>query len=110
MSASHLPDAHVLSVTEAAAKGVPALLRQAERGEGVVVARRGVPVACLVSMDRLREMDDLEADLRDTALVLARMLGDTGTRLELDDAITALGFDRSDLERELAAQIATDVE
>lgn len=104
------PGAHVLSVTEAAAKGVPALLRQAERGEGVVVARHGVPVACLVSIDRLRELDDLEADLRDTALVLARMLGDTGAPIDLDDAIAALGFDRSDLERELASEIAADVE
>jgi hypothetical protein len=64
-------------VTEAAAKGVPALLRQAERGEGVVVAR---------------------------------MLGDTGARVDLDDAIAALGFDRADLERELGSEIAADTE
>ena len=100
------PDAETLSVTEAASRGVPALVRQAESGRGVVVARRGEPVACLVSMARLRELNDLEADLRDVALVLARMADDDGSRTSLDDAITALGFDREVLERELADDLA----
>jgi hypothetical protein len=57
-------------------------------------------------MARLRGLDELEADLRDIALVLARMAGDDGRLTSLDDAIAGLGFDRSALERELDDDLA----
>lgn len=48
----------------------------------------------------------VEADLRDLALVLARTATDDGRRTSLDDAIAAFGFDRSELERQLDADLA----
>lgn len=97
---------HVVSVTEAAKRGVAGLVKDVERGEDVVVARRGAPVAALVSMRRLAELDRLEADLRETALILARAATDTGRRTDLDDAIAAFGYDRAELEAELDADLA----
>lgn len=39
-------------------------------------------------------------------LVLARELSDTGNRTDLDDVIAAFGFDRTELEDELDADMA----
>jgi hypothetical protein len=39
-------------------------------------------------------------------LLLARVATDTGVRTDLDDAISAFGFDRSELEAELDADLA----
>lgn len=103
-----LADAHTertLSVTAAAVRGVPGLVKDAERGEDIIVERRGHPVAAVVSIEHLEEMRRLRADLVGAALVLARELTDTGHRTDLDDAISAFGLDRADLEAELAADI-----
>jgi prevent-host-death family protein len=97
---------HVVSVTEAAGRGVPGLVKDAERGEDVVVARRGRAVAAVVSMRRLEQLRTLEEDLRYIGLVLTRATTDTGTRFGLDDAIAAFGFDRTELEAELDADLA----
>jgi prevent-host-death family protein len=97
---------HVVSVTEATKRGVAGLVKDVEHGEDVVVARRGAAVAAVVSMRRLDELNRLEADLRETALILARAATDTGRRTDLDDAITAFGFDRGELESELEADLA----
>jgi prevent-host-death family protein len=97
---------HVVSVTEAASRGVPGLVKDAESGQDVVVARHGRPVAAVVSMRRLEQMQTLEQDLRDVALVLTRAATDTGARVGLDEAITAFGFDRAELEAELDADLA----
>lgn len=100
--------AHTLSVTEAAALGVAGLVRDAEQGSDVVVSRRGKPVACVVSMQRVEQLRELETELRDIALVLARAATDTGRRVSLDDAIEAFGFNRAELEAELGAEPASD--
>ena len=101
--------AHTLSVTEAAARGVAGLVRDAELGDDVVVARRGKPVACVVSMQRMGQLRELETELRDIALVLTRAATDTGRRISLDDAIEAFGFSRAtELEAELDAEPAPD--
>lgn len=97
---------HVVSVTEAARRGVPGLVKDAQHGSEVVVERRGRAVAAVVSMRRLNELQALEADLRDAALVLARTATDRADRTSLDDAITAFGFDRAELESELDADLA----
>lgn len=94
-----------LSVTEAAAKGVPGLVRSAEHGEDVVVERHGKAVAAVVSIAHLKSLRRLEDDLRDAVLVLARTATDAGARTELDSAIAALGLDREDLEVELQADL-----
>lgn len=97
---------HTLSVTEAAAAGVPSLVRDAENGGDVIVARRGHPVAALVSMRRLDQLRVLEADLRDLALVLTRASTDTGARTGVDEVIGGFGYDRSELEAELRRDLA----
>jgi prevent-host-death family protein len=85
---------------------VPGLVNDAERGEDVVVARRGRAVAAVVSMRRLEQLRTLEEDLRDIGLVLTRAATDTGARVGLDDALAAFGFDRTELEAELDADLA----
>jgi prevent-host-death family protein len=97
----------MVSVTEAASRGVAGLVRDAEAGEDVVVARRGQPVAAVISMRRLTQLRDLERNLRDVALVLARAATDNGQRTDLDTAIAAFGFDRAELEAELDEDLAT---
>jgi prevent-host-death family protein len=97
---------YVVSVSEATALGVAGLVRAAEQGEDVFVSRRGRPVAVMVSVDRLDRLRDLESDLRDVALVMARSASDTGSRIGLDEAIAALGFSRKELEADLDADLA----
>jgi prevent-host-death family protein len=97
-----------MSVTQAAARGVAGLLRAAEVGEDVIVSRHGKPVAAVVSMARLEQLRDLESDLRDAALVLARAATDTGERVGIDDVIRGFGFSREELEAELDAELAAE--
>lgn len=92
---------HVLSVTEAAARGLSRLVKDAEAGADVVLERRGQAVAAIVSTARLAELQSLEADLRTTALILARAATDTGSRTDLDEVIDALGYTRAQLEAEV---------
>jgi prevent-host-death family protein len=94
---SILRDTHELTVTEAARRGVARLLAEAEQGSDLVVTRRHQPVAVVVGMSRLTELEQAAADLQDLALVLARALGDTGTRTSLDDVLAAFGHTRESL-------------
>lgn len=48
---------------------------------------------------------EVEADLRSAALVLSRLLTDNGRRTDLDEVIVALGFDRAQLEADIAADL-----
>jgi antitoxin (DNA-binding transcriptional repressor) of toxin-antitoxin stability system len=63
---------HVVSVTEAAGRGVPGLVKDGEPGEDVVVARRGLAVAAVISIRRLEQLRTLEEDLRDAISPLVR--------------------------------------
>lgn len=94
-----------MSVTAASDRGVAGLLKDAERGEDIIVERHGRAVAAVVSVERFAEINNLRADLTAAALILARELTDTGRRTDLDDAIAAFGFDRAELESELDADI-----
>lgn len=95
MSVLHSP--HEISVTEAAQRGVAGLVADAERGSDWVVTRHHRPVAVVVSMSRLADIEQAEADLRDLALVLARAAGDSGRRTPLDDVLAAFGQTRESL-------------
>lgn len=97
-----------ISVTAASERGVSGLLKDVESGTDVVVERHGRPVAAIVSMRHLGELAELEADLRSAALVLARAASDDGQRSDLDDVISSLGFNRSELESELDAELAAE--
>ncbi|HET6563731.1 MAG TPA: type II toxin-antitoxin system prevent-host-death family antitoxin [Marmoricola sp.] len=95
-----------LSVTAATGRGVAGLVKDAERGEDVIVERHGRAVAAVISVKHFDELHRVRADLIAASLVLARELSDTGNRTDLDDAIAAFGFDRVELETELDADIA----
>lgn len=99
-----------LSVTAASGRGVAGLVKDAERGEDIIVERHGRAVAAVISVKHLTELNTMRADLTAAALVLARELTDTGNRTDLDDAITAFGFTRAELETELDDDIAADRE
>jgi prevent-host-death family protein len=92
-----LHDATELSVTEAAQRGVARLVAAAEQGTDLVVTRRHQPVAAVVSIRRLSELEEAAADLRDLALVLARSVTDTGERVSLDEVLAAFGHTRESL-------------
>jgi antitoxin (DNA-binding transcriptional repressor) of toxin-antitoxin stability system len=92
-----LEDAQTLSVTDATKRGVAGLVADAEGGANLVVTRHHRPVAAVVSMQRLTELDEAAADLRDLALVLSRLVADTGRRTSLDDVIAAFGHTRESL-------------
>ena len=96
-----------MSVTEATGRGVAGLLKDAEQGQAALVTRHGQPVAAVVSMSRLRELRELESELRDALVVLTRIATDNGARVGLDDAIAAFGFSREALEDELDQDLAS---
>lgn len=92
-----LNDPTELSVTEAAQRGVARLVADAEQGADLIVTRRHQPVAAVVSMRRLAQLEETAADLRDLALVLARSVTDSGERIPLDDVLGAYGHTRESL-------------
>ena len=95
-----------VSVTDASKRGISRIVADAESGAGVVVERRGKPAAVIVGMNRIQSILEREDDLRSAALVLSRAATDTGSRTSLDEVISALGFDRAELEAELEADQA----
>jgi prevent-host-death family protein len=101
-----VPSGRAISVTDAAARGVAGLVKDAEAGADIIVSRRGKPVAAVISMRQLEQLRSLEGDLRDAAMVIIRAATDTGRRSSLDDAIAAFGFSRAELEAELDADLA----
>ena len=96
MTILHQPR-HV-SVTEATQCGVARLVADAEQGSDLIVTRRHEPVAAVVSMRRLAEIDAAVADVHDLALVLARAATDSGRRTPLDEVLSAFGHTRESLE------------
>jgi prevent-host-death family protein len=84
-------DRTAVSVTDASARGVARLVADAAAGDEVVITRHHREVAAVVGIERLRELDELAADLRDLALVIARTVDDRGRRTSLADVVTAFG-------------------
>ncbi|WP_329788906.1 type II toxin-antitoxin system prevent-host-death family antitoxin [Lentzea sp. DG1S-22] len=94
---STLREARELTVTEATRRGVAGLVADAEQDGPVVVTRHSRPVAAVVPVSRLAEIDEATADLRDLALVLARSAADSGRRTSFDEVLTAFGHTRESL-------------
>ena len=92
-----LEAASELTVTEATQRGVAGLVAAAEHGSDLVVTRRHRPVAAVVGINRLTELDEAAADLRDLALVLTRIATDSGQRTSFDDVLEAFGHTRESL-------------
>src|SRR5215213_1667881 len=92
-----LPGAHQLSVTEATRRGVAGLVADAENGETLVVTRRHRPVAAVIGMGRLAELEESTAEVIDFALALARTATDSGRRTSMDDVLAAFGHTRESI-------------
>jgi len=92
-----LKDPREVSVSEATQRGVAGLVADAERGSDVIVTRRHQAVVAVVSIRRLKEIEEAAADLRDLALALARVATDTGERTPLDEVLRAFGHTRESL-------------
>lgn len=78
-----------VSVTEAGRRGIARLVADAAHGDEVVVERHGLPVAAVVGIERLRELEALRDDVRDLALAVARVADDDQRRVSLGEAIAA---------------------
>lgn len=66
------------------------------------MVRNNKPVAALISMARLDEIEQMEDDLFDLALATARLLTDGGERVSLDALLTHYGLSRDELAEESA--------
>ena len=96
--------ANLISISEATRRGVSRLASDAASGREQILLRNNKPVAAVVGMDRLAELDELhrlEEDLLDVTLATVRMLTDEGKRHSLDDVLEHFGYTRADL-RDLA--------
>lgn len=89
--------ADLISISDASAGGISALVREVEQGRDRILVRNNKPVAAVVSMERLEELESLREDLLDIALVAARVLVDDGTRYSLDEVFDQLGYTREQL-------------
>lgn len=86
-----------VQITEAGRRGLSKLVADAEAGHTTVLRRRAEPVAAVVSYRDVQRLADLERDLTDVALVLARAASDSGNRSALDDVISSYGYTRQQL-------------
>jgi len=87
----------LISISEANKLGVSGLVREAEQGHDQIVLRNNKAVAAVISMDRLDELQQLEDDLMDVSLVLARMMTAGTQRHSLDDVLNQFGYTREQL-------------
>lgn len=92
--------ADLISITEASRLGVSAQVRGVEEGRERIVLRNNKPVAVVVSVDRLEQLQRLEEDLLDVSIVAARMATTGPHRRSLDDVLAQFGYRREQL-REL---------
>lgn len=93
--------ADLLSISDANKIGVSGLVRDAEQGHEHVLLRNNRPVAAVVSIERLEQLQQLEEDLLDLALASARMLTAGLARHSLDQVLVGFGYTRDAL-RDLA--------
>ena len=94
---AQIDTANLLSISEANKRGISALVREAEKGHEQVVLRNNKPVAAVVSMERLEQLQNLEDDLLDISLATARMLTTGPKRHTLDDVLEQFGYSREQL-------------
>jgi prevent-host-death family protein len=89
--------ADLISISDANKLGVSALVREAEAGQERIVLRNNKPVAAVVSMKRLEQLQQLEEDILDVSLGAARMLTTGPRRHALDEVLAQFGYTREQL-------------
>ena len=101
-----LPHSETFSVTEAAERGLPSVIRSASAGTDFVIERHGKPQAVIVGIERITKLEELERDLQSAALVLSRVATDNGNRTDIDVVIKHFGFDPAELRADAAVEFA----
>ena len=91
-----LDDSVLLSIAEANKLGVAGLVRQVEEGHEPVLLRNNKPVAAVVSLKRLEQLEQLQDDLADLSLAVACALTTGPERHNLDDVLAQFGYTRDD--------------
>ena len=87
-------------MSEASSIGVTGLIKQAEVEGEKVILRNNKPVAAVVSIQRLEELEALEDaqdDVLDIALASARLMTAGEKRYTLDDVLAQFGYTREQL-------------
>ncbi|TAK31349.1 MAG: type II toxin-antitoxin system Phd/YefM family antitoxin [Chloroflexota bacterium] len=97
---ARIDTANLVSISEASKRGILKLANDAAGGHEQILMRNNKPVAAVVGMDRLNELDELqrlEEDMLDIVLATARMVDDNGKRYSLDDVLKHFGYTREEL-------------
>jgi antitoxin (DNA-binding transcriptional repressor) of toxin-antitoxin stability system len=87
----------LLSLSDANKRGISGLARDAEEGREHVLLRNNRPVAAVISIKRLEQLQQLEDDVVDASLAAARVLMTGPRRHSLDDVLARFGYTRDDL-------------
>ena len=89
--------ADLISISEATKLGVSGLVRGVEGGRPRIVLRNNKPVAAIVSVKRLEELEQLEEDILDVSLATARMLTSGPQCHSLENVLAQFGYTREQL-------------
>jgi prevent-host-death family protein len=89
--------ADLISITDASRIGVAGLVREAEQGRERVLLRNNKPVAAIVSMEHLDQLQQIQEEMLDVSLATARMLTTSPSRRSLDDVLEQFGYTREQL-------------
>lgn len=95
-------------MSEASARGVSSLAREAEQGNQIGLLRHGRRVAEVISTADFEHLHQENDELREAVLVMARYFTDSGVRTNLDTAIEYFGFSRDELVAELDEELRQD--
>ena len=88
----------LISVTDANAKGISALVADAERGQSRIIVKNSRPVAAVVSVGEYDRLAELEENLVLMVAAFARVATDAGDWVDLDDLAAELGVDLNALD------------
>ena len=86
-----------ISVEDAEQFGVDHLVDEVEQGREWIIVRDGEPVAAVVDLARLDDLERTREDLLDLSLAAARMLTTGPERHSLDTVLTEFGYTREEL-------------
>lgn len=87
----------LVSISDATKKGISRLVKDVAEGHEPILIRNNKPVAAVISMERLEELEQREDDILDIALGLARWLTAGEQRTSLDEVLTRFGYTREQL-------------
>jgi antitoxin (DNA-binding transcriptional repressor) of toxin-antitoxin stability system len=92
----------LISVQDASEMGISKLLALAEQGQVKIVLRHNRPVAAVISISQLEDVQAAMEDLADAAAAEARVALSGGKRTSLDDVLNHFGYSRDELRQDPA--------